>query len=259
MGLPGELRNTVYAYLFQGAETSISVCTFRKHILPGYKYYQYHGSDDSIEDGAAAISQKFRRPQYDTKSRLHWDLYYAEFRNTVYSDQPKQISSAILRVNSHIHKEAEAILYKSHTFDFGVCPTAALAFYQTLSQAAVHLIPGIRVDIFRTIFDGYDARRNHDHPVITNEKDFSRTCNALIKLNPNIKLSTKLTLDFDDTSLDVASWPFVRALARIKGIKSLRSEKGKKFASDFADMIRGANLVQKGYRHAAKEIECTMC
>lgn len=235
----------VYGYLFQGTETSISVRTFHKHILPSSKY----NVSDFAYNGAPAIIKKFQRPQYDTKSRLHWNLYYAEFGNTVHKDQPKNISSAILRVNSHIHQEAEFMLYKSHTFDFGVCPTAALAFCQTLSQAVVTFIPGIRVDLFRTICSDYKRT------VITNEKDFSRTCNTLIKLHPNIKLSTKLTLDFDDTSLDVASWPFVRTLARVKGIKSLRSEKGKKFASDFADMIRGASSVENGHRRVVKEIE----
>lgn len=245
MGLPGELRNMVYGYLFQGAETSISVRTFHKHILPSSKY----NVSDFVYNGAPAIIKKFQRPQYDTKSRLHWNLYYAEFGNTVHKDQPKNISSAILRVNSHIHQEAEFMLYKSHTFDFGVCPTAAWAFCQTLSQAAVTFIPRIRVDFFRTIGSDYERT------VITNQKDFSRTCNALIKLYLNIKISTKLTLDFDDTSLDVASWPFVRALARMKGIKSLRSEKGEEFARDFADMIRGASSVENGHRRAVKEIE----
>ncbi|KAI4281318.1 MAG: hypothetical protein L6R38_003786 [Xanthoria sp. 2 TBL-2021] len=242
MGLPGELRNMIYGYLFQGAEISISVRTFRKYIMPCPSYF--NGSERVRKVGVTAVREKFRVAQYDSKSRLHWDLYYAEFGNTVHKDQPKGISAAILRVNSHIHKEAEMILYKSHTFDFGVCPTAALAFFQTLPPAALPFIPRIRIDLYCTRW--------------RNKTEFSKTCNALTKLAPNTRLATKLTIDFYDTDPDITSWPFVCALARMQGIKSLRSEKGKKFASDFLEMIRGASWVQSGHRGAMKEIEYTV-
>ncbi|KAL8883798.1 MAG: hypothetical protein Q9192_006999, partial [Flavoplaca navasiana] len=199
MGLPGELRNMIYGYLFQGAESSISVRAFRKYILYSPGHTRSNGGKITAPD---AVKQEFRVPKYDSKSRLHWDLYYAEFENTVHKDQPKGISTAILRVNSHIHKEAEMILWR-------------------------------------------------------NETEFSKTCNALIKLWPDIRLSTKLTLDPTVRGRDVTSWPFVRSLARLQGVKSLGTEKGKKFASDFAELIKEANRVLDRRRGALKVIEYT--
>ncbi|KAL8883568.1 MAG: hypothetical protein Q9192_007099, partial [Flavoplaca navasiana] len=231
----------IYGLLLQGAEMSISVRAFRKHILPGRL----------CEDGAAAISERFDTPRYDVKSRLHWDLYYAEFENATHKGLTKHIWPAILRVNSQIHKEAEPILYKSHTFDFGVCPTAALAFYQAIPLAAIPFIPRIRIDFSHTMSHDYF----HPNKIITNETDFSKTCNALAKLNPGLKLSTALTLDYKDEDLDSASWSFVRALARLQGIKGLRSAKGKAFASDFTNLIRGTKWVQDSNGHAIKKIE----
>ncbi|KAL8647791.1 MAG: hypothetical protein Q9226_006284 [Calogaya cf. arnoldii] len=252
MGLPAELRNMIYGYLFQGAETSISVRAFRKYIPSSPSRFDGLGGVPKVIAGTqltacAVMREKFRRPQYDSKSRLHWDLYYAEFGNTVHKDLPKGISAAILRVNRHIHKEAEMILYKSHTFDFGICSTAALAFFQTLSRSALPFIPRIRIDLPCT-----RAR---------NESEFSKTCNALIKLSPNIKLSTKLTVDFIGKEYFIGkleSQPFVRALARMQGIKCVQSEEGKKFASDFADMVRSANVVTNGHRVPMREIEYTV-
>ncbi|KAL8859848.1 MAG: hypothetical protein Q9178_003681 [Gyalolechia marmorata] len=249
MGLPGELRNMVYEYLFQGVEKSISVRAFRKFICAGGN----HNHSDLLRGGGvAAVRRDFQVPRYDSKSRLHWDLYYAEFGNTVHRDQPKNICLAVLRANSLIHKEAEPILYKCHTFDFGVCPTAALAFYQVLPEAALPFIQRIRIDVYRAFFEG----RRPFLPRITNEEEFSKTCNALVKLAPNIKLSTKLILGTCESNLDTTRRPFVRALARVQGIKSLRSEKGKKFASDFAALIRGADCSQpdqEGYSWKAIE------
>ncbi|KAL8979068.1 MAG: hypothetical protein Q9205_005508 [Flavoplaca limonia] len=244
MGLPGELRNMIYGYLFQGAEISISVRVFRKYILYSPCHTGTLLSNGRKFTAPDAVKQEFRVPKYDSKSRLHWDLYYAEFENTVHKDHPKGISTAILRVNSHIHKEAEVILYKSHTFDFGLCPTAALAFFQTLPRAALPFIPRIRFDLYCTKWH--------------NEAEFSKTCNALIKLWPDIRLSTKLTLDPIVRDRDVTSWPFVRSLARLQGVKSLRTEKGKKFASDFAELIKGANRVLDRRSGALKVIEYTV-
>ncbi len=255
MGLPGELRNMIYGYLLQGAEISISVRTFRKYIEPRPGRFSgsvhivprpgcFGGSVYVRKPGVTAHREKFRVAQYDSKSRLHWDLYYAEFGNTVYKDQAKGISVAIFRVNSHIHKEAEMILYKSHTFDFGVCAPAALAFFQTLPQAALRFVPRIRIDY-------YCAKGRH-------ESAFCKTYNALATLAPNIKLSTKVTFHFGDTDRDLTTWPVSRALARMQGIKSLRSEKGQRFVSDFADLIQEANWVQSDRRGAIKEIEYTV-
>lgn len=241
MGLPGELRNMIYGYLFQGAEISISVRAFRKYILSSPAHTEILRSNGRKITAVDAVKQEFRVPKYDSKSRLHWDLYYAEFENTVHKDQPKGISTAILRVNSHIHKEAEMILYKSHTFDFGLCPTAALAFCQTLPRAALPFIPRIRFDLYCTKWH--------------NEAEFSKTCNALIKLWPDIRLSAKLTFDPTVRAGDVTSWPFVRALARLQGVKSLGTEKGKKFASDFAELIKEADWVLDRRSGALKVIE----
>ena len=243
MGLPGELRNMIYGFLFQGAEKSISARALRKHILQRILF----------EDGVAATRDKFRTPQYDGKARLHWDLYYAEFENTIYKDSKKDIWPAILRVNSHIHKEAEPILYKSHTFDFGICPTAALAFYRAIAQTAIPFSPRIYADFFHTMSHEFRSGK-----VITNQKDFSRTCNRLVEINPSIKLSTTMTLEYKDENLDSASWSFVRALARLQGIKSLRSAKGKAFASDFTSMIRGTKWIQNDKGYAVKKIEYTI-
>ena len=252
MGLPGEPRNMVYVYLFQGVETSISVRAFRKFICAGGNH---NHSDLLREGGVAAVRREFRVPRFDSKSRLHWDLYYAEFGNTVHRDHPKNIYSAILRVNSLIHKEAEPILYKCHTFNFGVCPTAALAFYQVLPPAVLPSIQRIRINVYRAIFEG----RRRLLPRVTNEEEFSKACNALVKLVPNIKLSTRLILGNCESNLDTTRRPFVRALARVQGIKSLRSEKGKKFASDFAALIRGADRSQPDQQwHTWKAIEYTV-
>ncbi|KAL8671127.1 MAG: hypothetical protein Q9168_004360 [Polycauliona sp. 1 TL-2023] len=221
----------IYGYLFQGTEVSIAVRTFRKHM----------STRPGRSPGVTAIKEKFRVARYDSKSRLHWDQYYSEFGNTLQKDLPKGISTAILRVNSHIHQEAEPVLYKSHTFDFGAAPKAALAFYQTLPQAAIPFIPRIRFDLCYTSY--------------RNENEFAKTCNALIKISPNIKFSTKLTFivlypESMVTVGDVASWSSVRALARMHGLKSLRSEKGKKFASGFADLVpQGKRTTDKHGNH----------
>lgn len=136
------------------------------------------------------------------------------------------------------------ILYKSHTFDFGVCAPAALAFFQTLPQAALRFIPRIRIDYCC-------AKGRH-------ESAFRKTYNALATLAPNIKLFTKVTFHFGDTDRDLTTWPVSRALARMQGIKSLRSEKGQKFVSDFADIIREVSWVQGDHRGAIKEVEYTV-
>lgn len=161
-----KLRNMIYGYLLQSTETSISVCVFRKYCPRNPKYFGREGI-------AEAVIKHFQTPEYDIKSRLHWGLYYAEFRNTVHKDLPKNISPAILRVSSEVHWEAEATLYKSHTFDIRICPTTALAFYQTLPYAAILLIPRVRIDFFHITKRGR---------LSTKGEDFSRGSNALVKL-----------------------------------------------------------------------------
>ncbi|KAL8993085.1 MAG: hypothetical protein Q9169_006609 [Polycauliona sp. 2 TL-2023] len=238
MGLPAELRNMIYEYLFQGVEASISVRTFRKHIrpCPGYR----DGTTRVRGVATNAVKKQFRKAQYDSKSRLHWDLYYAEFGNTVHKDQPKGISTSILRVSSYIHREAEPILYRSHSFDFGITPKAALAFYQSIPQAAIPFIPRIRFDLYYLTF--------------RNEDEFCKTCNALIKLSPSIRLSTKLTFNSKRRMADVTRWPSVRALARVHGLKSLRSQEGKKFAEGFADLVYKASVVLESDSIRVQEI-----